>query len=953
MTSATSQSVQAAGFEEHAALLNSLDEHVVYHDVDLRVRWLNRAARESAGAQGVEDAVGRYCYEIWARRSEPCEGCPVRRAMASGEPAQTERATPDGSVWLIRGHCVRDADGQLVGAVETTLDITARKQAEHQLRTRQEELEKLVADRTGALTRANAELRTEVAERRRVEEALRGSQQRHRAIVDNVGIGIALISPGMEILWLNRQMRQWFPAVDASARPLCYAAYNSPPRTAPCSYCPTIQTLRDGQTHQAEADAPAGKEVRNYRIVSTPIRDADGNVIAAIEMVEDVTDRKQAEEALRAERDYTANIINSTPTIICGIAPDGTTTFVNPAGVRITGYRPEELVGLSYWEVFYPGEDQVQVARLLRDLEAGEVRDYEMTLTTKWGEKQTIAWNSVTRRDADGNVVEFIGFGHDVTERKQAERALQQAKEQAEQAALMKSDFLANMSHEIRTPMTSILGFAELLAESLSGCEACPTHAEGSARAAGTEYVQAICSSGRHLLSLINDILDLSKVESGKMTLEMRRVGIVPLVAEVASMMRSRAKEQGNDLTVNYITPIPEAIVGDEVRLRQALVNLVGNAVKFTEGGSIAIDVGFVSNWRDAAPAVRFRVADTGMGIPTDKMETLFEPFAQADPSTTRKHGGTGLGLAITRRITRLMGGELDVHSTVGEGSTFTLTVPAGDLSGIRMLTRPEEIDAQASAAAERPGALPSLEGVRVLLAEDGKANQKLIATLLRRAGAAAEIVEDGRQAVEAARAGRFDVILMDMQMPVMDGYDATGELRKGGYHGPILALTAHAMAVHRDRCLAAGCDDHLTKPIDRAKLLRAIADHAGRAPATPHQAAPPAPAPAPDGDALASDFAGEPDMAEIIDEFISGLSPRLDQMRAALDEARFEELAGAAHRLRGAGGGYGYPAVTSVAAELEAAAGTGDPAAAGDALNRLRDLARQAAQGRAAAVVE
>ena len=395
---------------------------------------------------------------------------------------------------------------------------------------------------------------------------------------------------------------------------------------------------------------------------------------------------------------------------------------------------------------------------------------------------------------------------------------LQRARDAAEAATLAKSRFLANMSHEIRTPMTAILGFAETLLEpDLGEVERC-------------RAVRTIQRNGNHLLALINDILDLSKVEAGKLEVERIRCSPCSVLAEVASLMEARVKVRGLKLQIAYTGPIPETITSDPTRLRQILINLVGNAVKFSETGIILIVTHF-----EPAPVrqIEFAVVDSGVGMTAEQQARLFRPFTQADSSTTRKFGGTGLGLTIAKRLAQALGGDIDVWSEPGCGSVFRVTVATGSLEGVRTLDDPLAATTVAQQADERTekASVTSLPACRILLAEDSPDNRLLISRLLERAGATVMAVENGQVAVEAALAARaggtpFDIILMDMQMPVMDGYAATAKLRQEGYTGVVVALTAHAMESARDECLAAGCDDYASKPIDRKRLLGTVLNH-------------------------------------------------------------------------------------------------------------------------------
>ena len=522
---------------------------------------------------------------------------------------------------------------------------------------------------------------------------------------------------------------------------------------------------------------------------------------------------------------------------------------------------------------------------------------------------------------------------HEIVVRQKTEADLIHAHEAAEAANKAKSEFLANMSHEIRTPLTAILGYTELMAD------------PGQQDYEKSDCVATVRRNSEHLLSIINDILDLSKIEAGKSELNPNRCSVTTVIAEVISLMRIRAKQSGISLAAEYVGDIPESIFTDEVRVRQILLNLVGNAVKFTKEGGIRIVTSFVPQWRGDEAGLRIDVVDTGDGIAPEDVERLCQPFTQLDSSMSRRHSGTGLGLAISRRMTELMGGSLTIQSQPGEGNTFTLTIPTGSLEGIEMLADVSEavLDVRGPARESGP-VLRLLGGVRVLLAEDGPDNQRLISTVLRKANATVEVVENGRLAVDAALAEPFDVILMDMQMPEMDGYDAATLLREKGYGGPVLALTAHALLEDRQRCLDAGCDDYLTKPIDRAGLIAAVALYAG-AESRAEAGSDALPA-EPGTDALVSEFADDADLAEIIGDFVAGLAQHVVSMRDALAAREFEELQRESHQLKGAGGSYGYPALTDAARVLEMTARNCDAESGTAALERLAALSRAIIRG-------
>jgi signal transduction histidine kinase/DNA-binding NarL/FixJ family response regulator len=497
----------------------------------------------------------------------------------------------------------------------------------------------------------------------------------------------------------------------------------------------------------------------------------------------------------------------------------------------------------------------------------------------------------------------------------------------AKAATAAKSRFLAHMSHEIRTPLTALLGFAEML------------EAPALGESDRLNYAMIVRRNGAHLLSVINDILDLSKVEAGKLKLEILECALPALMADVSALMKGRAAERGLAYAVRVESPVPTKVRTDPTRLRQVLLNVVGNALKFTEKGGVTVSLGF----DPARDRLRFSIADTGIGMTPEQLGRLFHAFEQADPSTTRRFGGSGLGLAVSRELVVALGGEIDVRSELGRGSTFVVSVPTGWAAGSELTTILLEAPRAAGAG---PAADARFEG-SVLFADDGPDNQILVATLLRKHGLEPVVVENGAlaraRALEAWRAGApFDLVLMDMEMPVMDGYTATRELRAAGYRGPVVALTAHAMGEERAKCLSAGCDEYVRKPIDRAELASVLRRHLrAQGSVTP----PPALAP------VVSTFADDPDMAEIVDRFVASLPDRVAALRAevAAGAAGRDALRRLAHQLKGGADGYGFPAITEAAAAVEGAVVSGatdaSVAAAVEALAALTARVRPAAR--------
>ena len=403
------------------------------------------------------------------------------------------------------------------------------------------------------------------------------------------------------------------------------------------------------------------------------------------------------------------------------------------------------------------------------------------------------------------NAKEFSGYLTIALENIILYRQSLKSMEAAEEASAAKTRFLANMSHEIRTPLGAITGFLELMKNSVDS------------NPEMTHYMSVINRNSQQLLSLIDDILDLSKVEAGKMTVEKIEFSVVDLIKDLASIFGFRAEEKGIGFKITLETPLPNKIISDPVRLRQILSNILGNAVKFTKSGQVDLLIQYQNE------VLNFTVKDSGPGIGADQVAHLFQPFSQADPSTTRVFGGTGLGLVLSRRLARLLGGNVELKaSQLGQGSTFVVTVEA-PLSSKSSFVNSDEINKFAPTKESRPVELAQLHNIKVLVVEDSPDNQVLLSIFLKRAGATVDLANNGIEGVEKAQSGNFDVILMDIQMPKMDGYAAMRMLRSRGYEKPIIALTAHAMQEERDLCFAAGCTKHMAKPVNRELLLEMI----------------------------------------------------------------------------------------------------------------------------------
>jgi|JI10StandDraft_1071094.scaffolds.fasta_scaffold57129_3 signal transduction histidine kinase/CheY-like chemotaxis protein len=461
------------------------------------------------------------------------------------------------------------------------------------------------------------------------------------------------------------------------------------------------------------------------------------------------------------------------------------------------------------------------------------------------------------------------------------------ARDDAVAANHAKSAFLANMSHEIRTPLASIIGFAELLLD------------EQGARVSREEALHTIMNNGRHLLEIINDILDVSKIEAEGLELEMVDVCVARLLHETEQLMGPRAREKGLEFRVEAELPLPAQVRSDPVRLKQVLLNFCGNAIKFTSSGSVTL--------RLRADRERSRlelaVVDTGIGMTDEQRTRLFQPFVQADVSTTRRFGGTGLGLFICKQLAEMMGGEIVVDSTPGEGSSFALSVPIGVTPRFgEWIESTEELGRQGADEGPARLAVPRLAG-SVLVAEDGVHNQRLITVYIEGTGAQLTLVENGELAVQQALANEFDLVLMDIQMPVMDGVTATRMLRDAGYGGAIVALTANVMRSDIEAYKRVGCNDVLAKPIDRERLYAVLARHLQ-----------------PAGIQTASRESRIEEMVQRLKaDFRADLPTTIDSLTVALGERNWEPLRFIVHRIKGIAGSLGYPHLTHLAEPIEA----------------------------------
>ncbi len=595
--------------------------------------------------------------------------------------------------------------------------------------------------------------------------------------------------------------------------------------------------------------------IRWQQISGEPIMDSSGNVRGYRGVGLDVTDRKLVEDAQRENLELLQTLLDTIPSAISYKDLEGRYLGCNETLIKWLGRSREHILGRTDHQLYptdladiYRKHDQ----ELL--LEPGRCR-YESEFGVMGGPRRDALMHTGTFCNAQGQVAGLVSVVTDISDRKQGEKDLLDAKRAAETASRAKDEFIANMSHEFRTPLTAILGFADVLLENL--------HESENFHAAKT-----IKRNGSHLLEIVNDILDITKIQAGKLRSERAPCSPLRIMADMMSLMSVRAEAKGLSLKVRQEGPLPEVIVTDMNRLRQILVNLIGNAIKFTETGGVDVIVRFLKSAADGkSHKLEFEVVDTGIGMSSEQMEQMFRPFTQADTSTTRRYGGTGLGLIISHRLAHILGGDVTVSSVLSKGCSFRVTIETGPVDNVRMVEGGEIKGCRGAELLENDEEnfdKPIKLDCRVLLVEDGPDNQRLISFLLRKVGATVEIASNGLEGIKKALPSKFntegtnspaedsaaenlsedassgqvssgsdtnqdepfDIVLMDMQMPVMGGEQATQRLRQANYRGPIICISAHSTPNAVESALEAGCDEFLSKPIDKNRLLRSIANH-------------------------------------------------------------------------------------------------------------------------------
>jgi two-component system CheB/CheR fusion protein len=560
---------------------------------------------------------------------------------------------------------------------------------------------------------------------------------------------------------------------------------------------------------RSRSDLPVNLSVSRIHTEPEPV----GLVVAR-----DISERKQAEQVLKQVEARYNSLIASTGVMVWELDAAGVLLSISEAFQTICGWPCSDWIGRRFDELFHH-DDRATASRMHQRASQGETLPrYELRIRTACGDFVDCEFLLVTRI-REGSTERVLAVIRDITEQKRNESALKradsmrQAKEEAEQANRAKSEFLSSVSHDLRTPLTAILGFIDVLCEhpKLQGG---PDEIQ--------EHVAVIRQNGQFLLALIDDLLDISRIEAGQLRIESEPCSPRQIISSVVESLKAKAEAKHLPVEVGIVEPIPPVVASDRLRLQQILVNLLDNAIKFTDQGKVRVTVRTVDR-PGALPVLQFAISDTGIGMAAAETSSLFQPFYRVPSVAADRPRGTGLGLAICKRIARRLGGDITVSSAPGSGSTFTLSIPAKFATEFEGLLQPRE-SADSPVIPAAPQHSPQLKA-RILVAEDNPANQKLLSLRLRQAGAEVVTADNGREALdridESAREGRpVDAVIMDMQMPVLDGYEAVRQLRAGGFSKSILAVTAYAMSEDREECIRLGCDDFVSKPIEWDRLL-------------------------------------------------------------------------------------------------------------------------------------
>ncbi|HNX09582.1 MAG TPA: ATP-binding protein, partial [Methanothrix sp.] len=659
----------------------------------------------------------------------------------------------------------------------------------------------------------------EIEERKQAEVSLRKSEQEKAAILSGLkSVVVEYLDPGMQIIWANKPVEQFKGCVlDDIIEKQCFKViYNL---DEPCPGCTAVKALKTGQAEEGELAAPDGKIWLSH---SSPLKDDEGRIVGVVHAALDISERKKMESDLReSERRLTA-IINFLPDATFVINKEGRVIAWNRAIERMTGTKSENMMGKGDYEYALPfyGKKRPILIDMTISSDSSELdikyhnikKEDDGSITAEAhiprliDREAYLLGSAASLYDSEGRYWGAIESIRDITDRRHAEEELQRSKEEAEQATRAKSEFLANMSHEIRTPMNAIIGLTGLLLdENLSDRQ--------------REYVEIIRNSGDTLLVIINNILDLTKIEADMIELESQIIDLRGCIESCVDLVATTATEKGLKITCNIEEGSPELVLGDPTRISQVLINLLHNGVKFTKKGEILVNLSArLLDEDDDRYELHFMVKDTGIGIPEEKIGRLFQSFSQIDATIARRYGGSGLGLAICKKLVEKMGGRIWVKSEADKGSEFHFTLPTTSTS-----TPPNDLF-KTSCQPKPEGNVQGLLNydLSILLAEDNAVNQVVTKRMLDKLGYRADVAANGIEVLQALQRQHYDVIFMDVQMPEMDGLEATREIRRRMHNGPmIIAMTASALKGDREMCLAAGMDGYISKPT-KIEALRA-----------------------------------------------------------------------------------------------------------------------------------
>lgn len=877
--------------EEKSLILDSVPGVISFIDLDFKIKRTNAYSEKIFNIKS-ENLIGTHCYERHNGQTQNCEDCPVVKTFKTKCSHRTERQLEDGRYVIISSEPVYDQWNRLIGAVESIIDITEQKVFENVLKKSNAQFENLVESNSGWIweidknykytycskgiteilgyepqeilgktlfdlmpkEEADKAIKNGLAVKELVKINIAKNGQRtflattYIPLTDNNGNIIGYRGTDKDVTQyrlaqVEIQNSKLFLEKIVNSAPIPMLVKDKDHKftmlnDACCEFFGLTREQMIGKSDhdffpKSQADMCVGQDklvfetgkefiteenlfdsngVEHTVIVRKVSFESHNSEKVLIATLQDITENKRAQAEIQSSKQFMEKIINATPIPIFIKDKDHKYTILNDALCSFVGISREEMIGKSDYDFFSKEEADVFWAKDNLVYESKEENINEENVTDVNGVEHKVITKKIAIEAGNSELV-LIGIIEDVTQQRQYEEWLKESKDFAEKANKAKSEFLANMSHEIRTPMNGILGFVNLLADT-------------SLNAEQKDFVTEVQKSSELLLSVINDILDISKIEAGKMVMENTCFKIGSVVDDIVTLAKSASSKKSLEIK-SFIHPeVPMHLYGDPCRLKQVLNNLVSNSIKFTDKGEILVAVKLEKNKTDSF-VLRFEISDTGIGIPQDKLALVFEKFTQADVSTTRQYGGTGLGLSIVQRIVNLMNGEISVSSEEGKGSVFTFTAEFG-----KNCSSEDEInskDVQISSVLT-DAEIESNSKYKLLLAEDNQVNQKLTVKVLSKFGFVCDVVSNGDEAVNAYKSLKYDLILMDCQMPILDGYQATAEIRKfeslmgcaEQKHVPIIAITANALNGDSEACLAAGMDDYISKPIN-SKALRQV----------------------------------------------------------------------------------------------------------------------------------